>query len=752
MFAMIAWMKSRGYSAPSRMAGGILAATVLALATQYEEGGWFDGPVLGMLLLGLGLTAAILFCARTEVPDSNEGPAAVPFLHWPMAWFLLAVLLLYAASSALTDNWFFPVNWKAPGGLGPLSPKSGCIRSLFLTAGLALGFKPLMRTPRALALAWIGLAGLAVYHLHAATGFAMIYRVDSPAFVYRFWSFLHTFPRPAFYDPHWNAGLPVSALVSTGIWSVGVWLLPFLSWIPAETLYTPFLAVFFLGLLPLLAWWSLAWTGASRRACWIAALMALAPGQRYWVHLLHYGTAPALFAMSMAMPLAALGYKFLYLDPRPRPATLLLLLLCGFTFLAWPGSLLIALPFLLVLLFHARRLFPVKWMWMLGAVALLLLVLLPLALAPLRHAPIARFLETTSQQTLLEHLRNGWGLLGHNLRGSHPLILVFGMLGSIFWPTQSARRFFAPLILLLAILSGWGEEFKKLLQTERLIIPAALVAIIPAATWLDHLVAGAWSLRPNRCAAAALLRTGTAWAVALLLVSGYEGAKAWNGRGLATFHAMPDSTKELVRWLSANVPADGRVMFAGRAVHAYGGAKIAAMPLFTGREMMAADYYGFSPKLVEYQYPPREFRYSGPDVLFSFMELYNVTHIVTWHEDWKNVFHRTTNYYRPVHAIGRTEIFQTRRDSSLFLEGTGEVHASFDRLDVALAAPQDRLIVKYNWAPGWQAQGAVKVFPHDAGRGITLIGVEPGTNRAISLRYRSVFHPGSALKIEDHSD
>ena len=45
------------------------------------------------------------------------------------------------------------------------------------------------------------------------------------------------------------------------------------------------------------------------------------------MHLLHYGTAPALFAMAMALPLAALGYRFLYLEELPRHATLLLLLL-----------------------------------------------------------------------------------------------------------------------------------------------------------------------------------------------------------------------------------------------------------------------------------------------------------------------------------------------------------------------------------------------------------------------------------------
>jgi hypothetical protein len=528
----------------------------------------------------------------------------------------------------------------------------------------------------------------------------------------------------------------VPYLVASGVWSVGLWLLPFLHWIPAEQLYTPFLAVTFLGIVPLLAWASLAWTGASRRACWIAALLALAPGQRYWVHLLHYGTAPALFSMTMAMPLSALAYRFLYLEDRPRPATLLLLLLCGFTLLAWPGAVVIALPLLLVLICHAHRLSARKWIWTLGALLLLLVLLLPLAQVPMRYSNIGTFVETTHTQTLREHFRDGWILMGHNLRSTHPWILIFGMLGGCFAARRSARRFFAPLILLLVILSGWGEEVMELLQTERLIIPAALVAIVPAAEWLDHLIQRALSIQTRHRLAGAALRTGAAWALALLLVAGYEGAKAWGGKGLAPFHTMPDHTRELVQWLSDHVPEDGRVLFAGHCVHAYGGAKVAALPLFTGREMMAADFYGFSPKLVEHQYPPRAFRYDGPDVLFAFMELYNVTHIVTWHDDWKAVFHRTTHYYHPVHVIGRVAIFETRRESSLFLQGAGRVEATFNRIDLTLDSPQDTVIIKYNWTPGWQADGDAAIFPHAAGRGVTLIGVHPGANLHVSLRCR----------------
>ncbi|NLB65337.1 MAG: hypothetical protein GX803_02565 [Lentisphaerae bacterium] len=710
-----------------------IGLALFALATRYGAGPWLEPAVATAGLLTLA-ALTLLLRYLPAWPGAEQSAPSRHLRRLPEA-LLLAFLLLYAASSAVTDNWFFPTGWKIPLLEHAKWRDLGYVRCLFATVGLALFFRPLLRTPRAMALAWIGLTGLALLHLHRATGFQMIYRVDSPAFVYRFWTFQRLFPRPDGFDPHWNAGMPVTALVASGVWSVGLWLLPFLHWFPAEQIYTPFLAVFFLGILPLLAWASLAWIAAPPRARWIAALLTLAPTQRYWVHLLHYGTAPALFAMSMAMPLSALAYRYIHLENRPRPATLLLLLLFGFTFLSWPGSLIIAAPLLLVLLANARHLTPRQWAWALGLALLLFLLLLPLALVPFRHATIGGFMSVTARKTLFEHLRGGWALLGHNLRGTNPIILIFGFLGGFIGLPRSIRRYFAPLALLLLLMSGWGEEVKKILQTERLIIPAALVAIIPASLWLDRLIQHSLDAPPRRQTRHALRRAATAWAVALLLTGAYQGAKTWNGKGLGPFQTMPDATRQLIHWLADNVPSNGRVLFAGRAVHGYGGAKAAALPHFTGREMMAADFYGFSPQIVEYQYPPRQFRYDGPDVLYSFMDLHNVTHIVTWHDDWKDVFRRTTNYYRPVHEIGRTAIFETRRQPSWFLEGHGDVQADFNRIQVTLDAPQDRVVIKYNWLPGFTSPHA-KLHPHDAGRDITFIGLEPGTNRHITIHYR----------------
>ncbi len=722
--------QTKGLSKPAAISLFLCALVILGV-TGTPGFPFLHAPLL-LCILGVLFLVTIAW-RRLSTRENSTGPDTA----FPTYLYCFAGLLtLYVCSSAIFDSWFFPTHWKGdhPFFEDPLG--SGVIRSLISACVVSLLFERLLMTKRFLLFTWLAFAALAMNNLYEATGFEMIYRVDSPSFVYRFWCFEQTFPKPGFYDPNWNAGMPVPYLVASGIWSMGVLLLPFLAWIPAQDLYTPMLAFFFIGLVPGLAWCSMRWIGAGTRAGWIAALLALGSCQRFWVHLLHYGTSPSLLAMSMVLPLAALWYRFLYLDQRPRAGTLAGLLLCALVMFAWPGSITVAIPFLVVTLLHGRQLFPHRWVWTIVGLLLIFIIMLPLALVPMRYSNLAAFTQTTVHQSILEHFKDGLGVMAHNMRGTNPLIVILGFAGSFFLFPVSMRYFFGPLLLMMLVMSGWGEEFKALLQSERLIIPAALIGIIPASLWLDRFIAVALASNPRRNIGHAASRALVAWMVGILFIGAYQGAKTWNGKGLAPFHAYPDRVQKLVDWIASEVPEDGRVMFAGRAVHAYGGAKIAALPMLTGREMMSCDFYGFSPKLVEFQYPPRAFRYDGPDALCEFNELHNITHILTWHDDWKQVYGKEPDRYRLAYEDGRIAGFEVLRDSDMFLVGEGKVHADFDRFDLELPGDGKPVVIKYNWAEGLRTSQDVKLYPHDAGRGVTFIGIDPGTNRNATIGYR----------------
>ena len=728
--ALMTWFAT--YRQPLRVACCCGAGLLLLRITRTPDATWLPPGLLLLVAIGLLLGSVICYTLSWRRPP----PPSIARGADTVALTLLATILIYMGSSAVLDPWFFPLRWIGTGRLLEQPWSQGVVRSLVLAVPIAWLWPMVARRPITWVALCVGCVGLLIWELYQATGFQMIYRTDHPAFIYRFWAFKETFPKPGFYDPYWNAGMPVPYLVATGIWAVGPLLLPWLHLIPIEHLYTPALAVIYLGIVPTLAWLSLKWVGARPRARWLAVLLALATTQRFWVHLLHYGTTTALFSMSMALPLAALGYRFLYIETTPARKTFACLWLAGLVLLAWPGSLTIVVAFLCIALLHVHRLFPRKWIWVLAGGGLLFILLLPLALVPLRYSDIDSFTQVTAHQTWLEHFKSGLGVMAHNLRSTNALIVVFGFIGGFFMRRTSARWFFGPLILALLLLSGWGEEVKALLQTERLIIPAALIAIVPAAWWLDRITTVALRAAKHRSWTAAGWRMAAAWVLAILLLSVYQAGRTWGGRGMAPFQTRPEYMDTFIAWIQDHVPTDGRLMFAGRAVHGYGGGKVAALPMFTGREMMATDFYGFSPRLVEYEYPPRIFRQAGSDGWFDFKNIHNVTHVATWHGYWQERYDAEPERYQRVHDIKHIAIYEVQRPSSLFLHGRGHVKAHFDRFDISLDEWHAPTVIKYNWADGLVADPPVELFPVEVGYETRLIGFNPGTNRTVTIRYR----------------
>ena len=199
---------------------------------------------------------------------------------------------------------------------------------------------------------------------------------------------------------------------------------------------------------------------------------------------------------------------------------------------------------------------------------------------------------------------------------------------------------------------------------------------------------------------------------------------------------------EWVEWLKANVPPDGRVAFAGRAVHAYGGGNTAYLPVLTGLEMMGDDYYGFPRRTIEYNYPPRAYRELGEDGWRAFTELHGITHWVAVNgseigrlrsmEDWLEEvasFHVANGGYDIV-------VFAVRgARGGRFLEGSGRVEADFNRLRVETSGPA---VLRYNWRNGLvcRTPGAA-IAPVPVDDHLRFISVDPGTNAVVEIGYKA---------------
>lgn len=201
---------------------------------------------------------------------------------------------------------------------------------------------------------------------------------------------------------------------------------------------------------------------------------------------------------------------------------------------------------------------------------------------------------------------------------------------------------------------------------------------------------------------------------------------------------MGDEPRAIGRWIADNVPPGARVLFAGPTVHGYGGGHVAYLPVLAGRSMMACDYYHFSPSTHEYEFPPRAFR-EEPEDVFAFLDLYNIAAVFTYHEHWKKFFRRFPDRFEEAAAFGqegRRMAFRVRRPPpGPFVVGSGSVEEDTNRLAVVLDDPSAPAVIRWHWADGMTADPPARVYPHDAGRGVRFIAIEPGGASAVRVRW-----------------
>jgi hypothetical protein len=562
------------------------------------------------------------------------------------------------------------------------------------------------------------------------TGFSALYRDDHPSFMFRIWVFSESFPQLIYYNPLWNGGKVATYVVASGAAGPGLLFLPFL-WIwPIEQIYSAGLMVLFLGILPAAACFSVRQTGARWSAACLAAAMAAGTSWGFFRWLFEFGTLGACFAAGFLLPVACLLYRLLYMDSFSwRHAAALII--CSCFFLSWPGSWLISLalipPLLLSIPTWNRR----RVRWLAGCGAVIAVSVAPLVISVIMRVDVGTFAEKGALPSPGESspiLGGGLTQLAAYFRELHPAILWCGILSLPVLCIFQHQRFAASLILPLLIMVGWGEHFLGGLALSRASIPLAFVAAWPAAVLCDRIL----SMRDR---AGAILAP---FLMALLLMGGYVTSRFYANESQAAYRTLPEDVEELVRWIRDNTEDNARILFAGMTQHAYGGGHVAALPCFTGREMMAADYYHFSPNLVEYFYPPSQFRENDEDV-FRFIELYNVSHIVAYDESSVIRFYRKyPDLYEETHtipgALPKTIFRVLRPHPSYFAENQGHVAAGINRLDVSLKNSGSNAVIRYNHSPELVVTPPAELYPHVVD-GRTLIGIHPNGLTNLQIRF-----------------
>lgn len=712
-------------------AGSFLAASaagLILLLILHTRGQVIEPVFLRYLVIWIPV---LLLLERLQAWQAARGLAPpIAGRTWPVIG-LMIFLILFLFSSVTDHPWFYFPFWLPKNGIGLDLFVSDLGRFVLLAALLT----PFVVTPirwRAAVLLGLLIAtqlACGIMFLKS-TGGLPLYNDDHASFLFRLWEYSQTGLQAVNYNPFWNAGIVESHYTQSGTPALGALTALLAFWFRIDQIYSPAFLAIFVGIVPLLAVFSLRIMRAGWSAAFFAGLLALGVSQTYFLWLFNYGTAPACLASVFILPVSACLFRVVMLDRREWWLGAILVL-AGYYLLLWPPGAVMGFALALAFLANIRM-----WSWRkilylsicAGLIFLFSFRRLGVLLIALGvFGPSAPASAGDPLFTLIV-LKGGWGTLADYLRFGQPLLIFLGIGGIWVIARPLVRRWFLPIILGLMILTGWGAWTCSALQLHRIAIPLFFAAIVPASLMASELF-------QSRNARLALLRAAL---VAFLAVSGWNTARMFGNEGPARYVTIPPDIDAFARWLGTDDADGGRVLFSGSTQHGYVG-HVAFLPYLAGREMMTSDYYHFGLGSIEYNYPPRAWR-TSPEKIAHFMELYNVTTIATICDGHMAFLRAHPERYREVRSFGENggrPVFKVLRASSWFLENDGRVTATFNRIQLFLRDADRPAVIKYNWHPDLSITPPAELYPFAAGPGVTLIGIRPNGLKNPEIRYRS---------------
>lgn len=676
----------------------------------------------------------LLLLERLQAWQAVRGLApVVSGRTWPVVGLLILMILFFFSST--TDHpWFYFINWMPNAGSVAHLLTSDMGRFVLLTVLLTpFLVTPIRRLPVILLVLLLASQVVCAVLFLKATDGAPLYTDDHASFLFRLWEFGQTRLQLINYNPYWNGGVVESHFTQTGTSAIGLLAWPLWFFLPIDQAYTPALLLIFIILVPVMAVGALRIMGANWTAAFCAGFLALGVNQPFFLWLLHYGTSSACLSSACILPLSACLFRVMMLGRREWWLAVILIATSCFC-LMWPPAAVMILALALAFLGNWRYWSWSKFQFLFLCAAVILLLQMRRMFVLLMEMgvfnPRGLTMATPGEYGFsTDILFTGWQTLVDFLRMGHPLILFLGIGGVWVIVHPLVRHWFGPILLGLMLLTGWGWIVVPGLQLHRMSIPLFFAAIAPAA------IMSADILR-SRGVRMALLQ---AVVVATLTLGAWNVALMFGNEGRATYNPMPSEARAMAAWLKADGADGGRVLFAGSTIHGYHEAHVAFLPYLAGREMMACDYYHFSPNTVEYNYPPRPWRQT-PETMARFLELFNVTTVTTCREEHRAFFEEYPEQYRAARGFGENDglmFFKVLRPASWFLENNGTVAATFNRIRVSLQKADQPAVIKYTWHPGLKVTPPAILYPVEAGPGVTLIGIRPNGLTNLEIRYLS---------------
>ena len=571
-------------------------------------------------------------------------------------------------------------------------------------------------------------------------GGTMPWGIDHPAFLFRLKEFRDLFPLAlGGYNPWWNAGTEHFIGVTSGAHAFGLLNLPLLLCFDPHVFHGPALAFWLVVGFPWLGVLAVRGAGVRWTGALCAGLLLCAFNRAQFLFFWQSGNVGAMISAMLALPVVALGYRLAVLH-RGGWGTVAALGAAAWLVCLWTPGVLVCAGLIPGWLALKRRWSVRSNRRLVAAGALALILVLPwfwVTLFPGRG--IVGYVATGVSESRWLMARMGARQLLMRLQEWHPLLLVFGLAGTLAAP-RSVRRWTMPLLLVLTAIiggTGWWQQS----QLDRMALPMAVVSVFPAAVLCGRLLGRGPAGRTQAAALGHALAQGVVMA---LLLTGLRVARMhYACQGGFKLWPAPASVSAFADWIRREVPPEGRLAFAGSTDWKYEWGKPTYLPILAGREMMADDYYSYPRGLIEHNYPPRAYR-ASLETWLAFTRAYGITHWAATDERHKGFLAAHPEWFECVRRMSmqssRIEIYRVRGLSppTRFLEGAGRVaargNALFVRPEPADAA---RVVIRYNWRDGLvcRTPGA-SIEPFDVDGHLQFIAVRPNGNPVVKIGYR----------------
>lgn len=683
------------------------------------------------LVLGALCVSLYRFLRKSSPASRHFGIFEAPQLTDGLIFsnVFLAVLALYFASDITTrkfvffqsDSIPFTVLW-----VGLLCVVVGLCRLQRAARGSIL-------SPSAVLLLQLFLAMIFFESLNGR----MLFSDDHPSFLYRFQMLRHHFPYVPFYNAGWNAGYIAREFFPSGILNVAFLSLPFLllpgwdTFALGSLYYNLVLIWMYVLIIPWGIYASSRVFSFSVRTSSLAAILSLAPSMIFFEWLLKYGTLGFVASAGLAPLAIALSYRLALDERQPGWRDVLFLLVIGSLSLCWSLTFLALLPVTLLALLYRKTVFQrnrrkfivlfvllfvlcnASWIYLFFKESRVASFLSTNTLPGSTDTTFHRELEdedgaaaadaTSVERTAPSPLRSSLLAFRAQVVKVNPVLIFLWIPGLLWVRNRRVAVVLGMSIGWLLIVSAFGESLKPQLELRRFILPASyLMAILAAETSVQLLD----RYFRQSVEAVGLLRRGVSMLAAAVLcgmiaLTPLTATQAYANRSDERFKAAPKYFEELADAIKT-YGGSGRNFILGFILHDFGatdyqfqdGGHVAPLVSYSGQPMYAFDYYHYRWSSVD---PiPLQFRTRGAEGIEEFLDLMNVTSVITFRREWADYCQAHPERYKQVEMFNRFRLFtRVGPQSGYFQSGKGSLEVLPDSLRVTAASDEVGLKFRY---------------------------------------------------------